>query len=265
VARADQHRARAVAHAQPPAGERGEPCVRRAVAVDDVDGIRAECPDERRDPTRLLLRDRQRDRGNAIARRFGEDARLRCGVDHDPVDITQTQTVQTAVNQSGKVTFPVNSYVRIGTPSGDYPLKPLQFDYSIEVYVKPQNGSGERRLLGKVEKGAVLYEAWVSNGNVQAKVADQGALNASQELQSVSNRLTLANHTLPQGARAMLYYRPSGSTEAFRTLGKDPNSEPGSYTIDVGTLPDGDYEMIFMAISDGTDESSPTNAHDVRR
>ncbi|OXI15699.1 LysM peptidoglycan-binding domain-containing protein [Burkholderia sp. AU15512] len=179
------------------------------------------------------------------------------GVDHDPVDITQTQTVQTAVNQSGKVTFPVNSYVRIGTPSGDYPNKPLQFDYSIEVYVKPQNGSGERRLLGKVEKGAVLYEAWVSNGNVQAKVADQDALNSSQELQSVSNRLSLANHTLPQGARAMLYYRPSGSTEAFRTLGKDPNSEPGSYTIDVGNLPDGDYEMIFMAISDGSDGREP--------
>ncbi|QVN23622.1 LysM peptidoglycan-binding domain-containing protein [Burkholderia pyrrocinia] len=179
------------------------------------------------------------------------------GVDHDPVDITQTQTIQTAVNQSGKVTFPVNSYVRIGTPSGDYPFKPLQFDYSIEVYVKPQNGSGERRLLGKVEKGAVLYEAWVSNGNVQAKVADQGALNSSQELQSVSNRLSLANHTLPQGARAMLYYRPSGSTEAFRTLGKDPNSEPGSYTIDVGNLPDDDYEMIFMAISDGSDGREP--------
>ncbi|GAU06915.1 Rhs family protein [Burkholderia stabilis] len=179
------------------------------------------------------------------------------GVDHDPVDITQTQTIQTAVNQSGKVTFPINSSVRIGTPSGDYPSKPLQFNYSIEVYVKPQNGPSERRLLGKVEKGAVLYEAWVSNGNVQANLADKDALNSSQELQSVSNRLTLANHTLPQGARAMLYYRPSGSTEAFRTLGKDPNSEPGSYTIDVGNLPDGDYEMIFMAISDGSDGREP--------
>ncbi|MGT0194101.1 LysM peptidoglycan-binding domain-containing protein [Burkholderia pyrrocinia] len=179
------------------------------------------------------------------------------GVDHDPVDITQTQTIQTAVNQSGKVTFPINSYVQIGTPSGDYPLKPLQFNYSIEVYVKPQNGPSERRLLGKVEKGAVLYEAWVSNGNVQANLADKEALNSSQELQSVSNRLTLANHTLPQGARAMLYYRPSGSTEAFQTLGKDPNSEPASYTIDVGNLPDGDYEMIFMAISDGSDGREP--------
>ncbi|HDR9179635.1 TPA: LysM peptidoglycan-binding domain-containing protein [Burkholderia vietnamiensis] len=179
------------------------------------------------------------------------------GVDHDPVDITQTQTVQTAVNQSGKVTFPVNSYVRIGTPSGDYPFKPLQFDYSIEVYVKPQNGAGERRLLGKVEKGAVLYEAWVSNGNVEANVAHTDALDSSQELQSVSNRLSLANHTLPLGARAMLYYRPLGSTETFRTLGKDPSSEPGSYTIDVGNLSDGDYEMIFIAISDGSDGREP--------
>ncbi|VWD13659.1 Rhs family protein [Burkholderia lata] len=175
---------------------------------------------------------------------------------HTPFEFQNTQTIQTAVNQSGKLTVPIKEYHALSNPSGEYAAKPYQFDYSIEIYVKPQNGSGERRLLGKVAKSANLWEPPVGNAS-WGTVAPKDVLNSSQELQSVSNRLTLANHTLPQGARAMLYYRPAGSTETFRTLGKDPNSEPGSYTIDVGNLPDGDYEMIFMAISDGSDGREP--------
>jgi len=175
---------------------------------------------------------------------------------HTPFEFQNTQTIQTAVNQSGKLTVPIKEYHALSNPSGEYAAKPYQFDYSIEIYVKPQNGSGERRLLGKVAKSANLWEPPVGNAS-WGTVAPRDVLNSSQELQSVSNRLTLANHTLPQGARAMLYYRPSGSSETFRTLGKDPNSEPGSYTIDVGNLPDGDYEMIFMAISDGSDGREP--------
>lgn len=175
---------------------------------------------------------------------------------HVPFEFQKTQTIQTAVNQSGKLTIPIKEYHALTNPSGEYANLPYQFDYSVEIYVKPQSGAAERRLLGTVAKSANLWEPPVGNAT-WGTVAPRDVLNSSQELQSVSNRLTLANHTLPQGARAMLYYRPSGSTETFRTLGKDPNSEPGSYTIDVGNLPDGDYEMIFMAISDGSDGREP--------
>ncbi|WP_322081162.1 LysM peptidoglycan-binding domain-containing protein [Burkholderia sp. BCC1972] len=175
---------------------------------------------------------------------------------HVPFEFQNTQTIQTAVNQSGKLTIPIKEYHALSNPGGEYANLPYQFDYSVEIYIKPQNGTADRRLLGTVAKSANLWEPPVGNAT-WGTVAPRDVLNSSQEIQSVSNRLTLANHTLPAGARAMLYYRPSGSTEAFRTLGKDPNSEPGSYTIDVGTVPDGDYEMIFMAISDGSDGREP--------
>ncbi|KVT75692.1 hypothetical protein WT25_02040 [Burkholderia territorii] len=178
-----------------------------------------------------------------------------------PVDVQKTSTVDAGVNQSGRISIPINEYLKIAGPPGSNELsKILQFDYSVEVYVKPQNGGGAPQLLGKLEKSATLFSSWQTNGDHsvdKSEVAENSALDASLELQSVSNRLTLANHTLPQGARAMLYYRPSGSPEAFRALGKDPVSEPASYTIDVGNLPDGDYEMIFMAVSDGSDGREP--------
>ncbi|MEN8517159.1 LysM peptidoglycan-binding domain-containing protein [Burkholderia sp. RS02] len=179
------------------------------------------------------------------------------GTEHLPYNVQKTQTIYTEVNQSGSISIPIKSYPAVANASGDFAAKPLQFDYSIEIYVKPQSGAAERRLIGTVEKSAVLFEAWTVNGNVHTKLAKQDALDSSLELQSVSNRLTLANHSLPLGARAMLYYRPAGASDAFRMLGKDSNSEPGSYTIDVGGLPDGDYEMIFMAVSDGSDGREP--------
>ncbi|WP_196491728.1 LysM peptidoglycan-binding domain-containing protein [Burkholderia territorii] len=178
-----------------------------------------------------------------------------------PVDVQKTSTVDAGVNQSGRISIPINEYLKIAGPPGSNELsKILQFDYSVEVYVKPQNGGGAPQFLGKLDKGATLFSSWQTNGDHsvdKSEVAENSALDASLELQSVSNRLTLANHTLPQGARAMLYYRPSGSTEAFRALGKDSVSEPASYTIDVGNLPDGDYEMIFVAVSDGSDGREP--------
>ncbi|KVG05594.1 hypothetical protein WJ24_26845 [Burkholderia vietnamiensis] len=175
---------------------------------------------------------------------------------HTPFEFRNTQTIQTAVNQSGKFTIPIKEYHALSNPGGDYANLPYQFDYSIEIYIRPQSGAAQRRLLGMVANGANLWEPPVGNAT-WGTVAPRDVLNTSLELQSVSNRLTLANHTLPQGARSMLYYRPSGSNETFRMLGKDPASEPGSYTIDVGNLADGDYEMIFMAISDGSDGREP--------
>ncbi|RZF29098.1 LysM peptidoglycan-binding domain-containing protein [Paraburkholderia sp. UYCP14C] len=160
---------------------------------------------------------------------------------------------------------PVNATqvnVPINWPSGQLWLNDffvgagVTFEWTAEIYVTALSGGAGPVLAGTVSQQAQLIDFKSSpsgpdSSNGQVLVGRPDALDASVPLQGASGLLSFARNSLPQGSQGMLYYRPEGSTEAFRQLGKSPNSEERSYTVDINGLPDGNYEMIFLAVSDG--------------
>ncbi|KWI79054.1 hypothetical protein WM08_30670 [Burkholderia ubonensis] len=146
------------------------------------------------------------------------------------------------------VTVPLN--LRIGdniSGPGTY----FDLDYTVEVYLTPQNGVSKPILLGSVSRTNMrVFEV--------GEPSDSHAMDASIPVQATSSGLiTVARGTLPAGAQAQLYYRKAGSNDVFQKLDKSSNSQPNSYSADTGSLADGDYEMIFMAVSDGRDGREP--------
>ncbi|OXI87197.1 hypothetical protein CFB40_16105 [Burkholderia sp. AU31652] len=123
------------------------------------------------------------------------------------------------------------------------------FKYTLELYAKPKSGSGAPELIGSTTQTVKMWA--VANDHMVLTERKDG--EAFFELNTPTNQLTVAQHSLPQGARGALYYRPVGSNSTFRQLPKAPGSQPNSFSVDSGSLPAGDYEMIFLAVSDGSD------------
>ncbi|SAL10824.1 LysM peptidoglycan-binding domain-containing protein [Caballeronia telluris] len=117
----------------------------------------------------------------------------------------------------------------------------FNFSYRVELTFIPRSGQGTP-ITQTIAKTAQLLGT-----NVKPD-----ALDTSVRLDGIagSNSITVALNSLAH-AESMLYYRPAGSTENFKSLPKSADSQSNSYTADVTDLPDGDYEMIFMAVSDG--------------
>ncbi|MDN7677642.1 LysM peptidoglycan-binding domain-containing protein [Burkholderia cenocepacia] len=137
----------------------------------------------------------------------------------------------------------------------------VNFSASVEVFVTPQSGASGPISVGTFSQSATLFSS-VEDGGGDAyhetvTVAAPNSLDVDTPLEGAASLLSVARNSLPAGAQAKLYYRPVGSNEVFRTLDKSSFSQPGSYTVDIGNLPDGDYEMIFMSISDGSDGREP--------
>ncbi|WP_143016741.1 LysM peptidoglycan-binding domain-containing protein [Paraburkholderia phenazinium] len=135
----------------------------------------------------------------------------------------------------------------------------VDFSYSVEIYLTPLNGIGAPQLISTVQQTTRLFDSTVPGASnlTPYTVAAGDALNSSTLIAQASNLLTVASGTFPSGAQGMLYYRPAGSTGNFQLLGNSPNAQPRSYSADISGLPDGDYEMIFMAVSDGSDGRLP--------
>ncbi|BFG79438.1 hypothetical protein PTKU46_74710 [Paraburkholderia terrae] len=154
------------------------------------------------------------------------------------------QVADGATTLSVPIGFSVSSYNTYYA----YATGPVNFQYSVQLYITPRNQISPPQLIGTIAKGPVkLYDV---NGE-HIILAAANALDSTLALNvPATNSLTVANGTLPH-SQGMLYYRPSGSTQNFQALPKRADSQPNSYTADIASLADGDYEMIFLAVSDG--------------
>ncbi|WP_185734241.1 LysM peptidoglycan-binding domain-containing protein [Burkholderia stagnalis] len=123
------------------------------------------------------------------------------------------------------------------------------FEYTVELYAKSKSGNGPPELIGSTTQHISMWT--VIDDQMAFTPRKDG--DAFFELRTPKDKFTLANHSLPDGAQGALYYRPAGSNSTFQRLVKDPGSQPNSFNVDLASLPDGDYEMIFMAVSDGSD------------
>ncbi|MGF6696601.1 YD repeat-containing protein [Paraburkholderia sp. MM5496-R1] len=124
----------------------------------------------------------------------------------------------------------------------------VTFTWTAEIYVTPLSAGSGPVLAGTVSQSAQLIN--FSNG--QALIGNSDVLDASAPLQVASGLLSVARNSLPEGTPGMLYYRRAGSTETFLPLPKSSSSLPNSFTVDTSGLPDDDYEVIFIAVSDGS-------------
>ncbi|MBB5407663.1 YD repeat-containing protein [Paraburkholderia sp. HC6.4b] len=124
----------------------------------------------------------------------------------------------------------------------------VTFTWTAEIYVTPLSAGSGPVLAGTVSQSAQLIN--FSNG--QALIGNSDVLDASAPLQVASGLLSVARNSLPEGTAGMLYYRRAGSTETFLPLPKSSSSLPNSFTVDTSGLPDDDYEVIFIAVSDGS-------------
>ncbi|KVT73106.1 hypothetical protein WK58_13955 [Burkholderia ubonensis] len=128
-------------------------------------------------------------------------------------------------------------------------LKDAFFEYTVELYAKSKSGNGPPELIGSTTQHISMWTV----------IDDQMAFTPRKdgdtffELRTPKDKFTLAQHSLPDGAQGALYYRPAGSNSTFERLVKAPGSQPNSFSVDLAGLPDGDYEMVFMAVSDGSD------------
>lgn len=69
----------------------------------------------------------------------------------------------------------------------------------------------------------------------------------------IQSQIRFANSTLPNDASSMAYYRPAGSTGAYQALPQSALSTPGSYIVDGQALAEGNYDVVFIAVSNGGD------------
>ncbi|CAD6548971.1 scabin-related ADP-ribosyltransferase [Paraburkholderia metrosideri] len=134
-----------------------------------------------------------------------------------------------------------------------YATGPVNFEYTVQLYLTPRDQIAAPQPIGTISKSAKLYD--VNGENIYR--APSNVLNSAVSLNVQGNSLTVAHGTLPAGAQGMLYYRQAGSSGAFQQIANSQGSQPNSYSADVGSLPDGDYEMIFIAASDGEDGRAP--------
>ncbi|MDR6411297.1 LysM peptidoglycan-binding domain-containing protein [Paraburkholderia terricola] len=137
-----------------------------------------------------------------------------------------------------------------------YATGPVNFEYTVQLYVTPRNQIAPPQLVGTLANSARLYDA-SNSGSIYN--APRNVLDSTAAVDvPVENTLSVARGTLPASAQGMLYYRPvAAPTANFQLLGKSIPSQPNSYSADISGLPDGDYEMIFMAVSDGSDGREP--------
>ncbi|WP_175875910.1 LysM peptidoglycan-binding domain-containing protein [Burkholderia sp. BCC0097] len=178
---------------------------------------------------------------------FGKSATVTSG----PMPVNATQ-VSVPINYTTPESLWVNGFAG---------KNQVNFSASVEVFVTPRSGASGPISVGTFSQSATLFSS-VEDGGGDAyhetvTVAAPNALDVDTPLEGAASLLSVARNSLPAGAQAKLYYRPAGTNEVFRTLDKSSFSQPGSYTVDIGNLPDGDYEMIFMAVSDGSDGREP--------
>lgn len=126
------------------------------------------------------------------------------------------------------------------------------FTYTLEIYARPKSGSDQFELIGSTTQSVPIWENLDRTGVTPIQDGE-----AFFELGTPKNQLTLAQHSLPDGAQGALYYRPAGSNATFQQLRKAPGSQANSFSVDSNGLADGDYEMIFLVVSDGSDGREP--------
>jgi len=188
-----------------------------------------------------------------------------------PLNMTRERTSGSISNSPSRIVIPLEDR----WPGRDYPIPfraqsmgtehdrqfaHVEFAYTAEIFLTPMGGAGGPKLIGTIEKSALVFGRADTGGtNIfgqpikQWAVAKREAFNGEASMGFSASMLSVARGTLPPDARGMLYYRRAGSDDCFQLLGKSANSQPNSYTVDAGALPDGDYEMIFMAVgADGT-------------
>ncbi|WLE58835.1 LysM peptidoglycan-binding domain-containing protein [Burkholderia plantarii] len=174
-----------------------------------------------------------------------------------PIDLQGSQPIFTGTNPSEPITLPINyTNSELYHPNGLH-VTNIRLDYSVQIYVLPQNSGGGRIGLGRIDKSTNLYVQPANPNSIMGTFAASDAANGSLTLQSLANRLTVVNSNMPDGASGQLYFRPARSTQTFAPLNRDPGGSPKSYTVDVGGLADGYYELIFMAVSNGNDGHPP--------
>ncbi|MDY7805968.1 hypothetical protein U0E23_26345, partial [Burkholderia stagnalis] len=155
--------------------------------------------------------------------------------------------------------YPIPLAIRSKGNEHDRQLAQVEFAYTAEIFLTPMGGSSGPELIGTIKKSNLVFgradigavDIW---GPIKKwTVAKRDAFDGEASMGFSTSMLSVARGTLPPDARGMLYYRRAGSNDCFQLLGKSPNSQPNSFTVDAGALPDGDYEMIFMSVSmDGT-------------
>ncbi|WP_246797476.1 HYD1 signature containing ADP-ribosyltransferase family protein [Burkholderia perseverans] len=132
----------------------------------------------------------------------------------------------------------------------------VNFSSTSEIFITPRNGMG-RISVGTISQGGTLFQArqpQEANSPYDGiTIAPQNAFYTGASLQGATNLVSVARNDLPTDAGAQLYYRPLNSGQPFQPLGRSAFSQPNSYTADFSGLPNGDYEMIFMAVSGGGD------------
>ncbi|KVO27578.1 LysM peptidoglycan-binding domain-containing protein [Burkholderia ubonensis] len=151
------------------------------------------------------------------------------------------------------------TFIRVHLPSllGDFGRRDL-ISARYQIYLFPVNGAAPVALLGG-GKAPLFPDV---NGSDTSFIEYWGAFTRAKGAPDVefnnafhvaSNSLTIAKFGVSPVTESMLYVRPKGENAPFRAIGRSAASAPDAYTIDLAALPDGDYEMIYLAVSNGSD------------
>ncbi|MBN3816361.1 LysM peptidoglycan-binding domain-containing protein [Paraburkholderia sp. Se-20369] len=149
--------------------------------------------------------------------------------------------------------------IRVHLPSllGDFGRREL-ISVRYQIYLYPVNGAAPVALLGGgkapmfpdvngPDTSFIEYWGAFTRANGASDVEFNNAFHVA------SNSLTVAKFGVSPATESMLYVRPRGQNVPFRPIGRSPASAPDAYTIDLAGLPDGDYEMVYIAVSNGAD------------
>ncbi|WGS41650.1 LysM peptidoglycan-binding domain-containing protein [Burkholderia sp. JSH-S8] len=133
-----------------------------------------------------------------------------------------------------------------------------QLTIHYQIYLFPVNGASPIALLGggKAPMFPDLYGpdySFFEHWGTFVRPRGRPDVEYNNELHVRENSLTVANYGVSPATESMLYVRPKGQNVAFRAIERSPSSAPDAYSIDLAGLPDGDYEMLYMAVSNGSD------------
>ncbi|WP_143328117.1 RHS repeat protein, partial [Caballeronia pedi] len=133
----------------------------------------------------------------------------------------------------------------------------IGYSFTADIVAVPMNGPERHVPLGTIS----IANLFTNNPFALEELSYMGVkkedLGASKTLSigTVGSNFSVAQDTFAH-AQGAVYCRPAGSTANFQILPAIDQSN--GYAVNLANLPSGDYEMIFMAVSDGGDGPAGT-------
>ncbi len=152
-----------------------------------------------------------------------------------------------------------------GSSTGANQLLPMFFKYTVDFYATDVYSNTPVKI-GQINdfvlspNGTQVNYGSGATGDFPTEEFATGPTSGYPPIQSAvqnipSNQITFADQILgPNVGTGVAYYRPAGSIGGFSVLPQKAGMDARSFVGDTSSLPDGDYDVVFIATSnvDGT-------------